>query len=340
MLIKLLNLVKMTWMLTWRMLLAGVFLFHGKYNDETPLIALLISVIMIFGFNKTLTIFPLLRILRKRPPVVPADGSGEVEERPRIKPKQPQSGKDRGIDKNAPQITGFVGTATNNGRITGFEPKALEEIPVPSFPNMTGVPGANLHDATGMIERNISLGVKGEENFAKALYKTRLLGKFATTWSVPVPAEDSFVPGPYGTDIDCVLATKNSIYLLDLKNYKSGDVRYYTYRNELYCEDLPTGKQVGETKTMSRNMEMAMSVMQHHFPDVKIIPLVVFMPTDKGEGVLDNVFWPGRIRAVNLAQFLAELTFEEEFAWNMPHSGAFGRIGNLLNMANKQKKGK
>jgi len=333
MLIKLFNLVKMTWMLTWRMLLAGVFLFNGRYNDETPLVALLISVIMIFGFNKTLVMFPLVQLFGKRPVLVPADGSGSTKVRTPAAPKQPG-------DDTSPEKQGYSERTSTKGRITGFEPEALETIPVPNFPTMTGVPGAGLHDATGMTQTNISLGVQGEENFAKALSKVRLIGNFATVWSVPVPDQESFKPGPYGTDIDCVLATANTIYLVDLKNYKSGDVRYYAKGNELFCEDNGTGNQVGETKTMSRNMEMATNAMKYHFPQAKIIPVVVFMPTNNGEATLDNVFWPGRIRAVNLAQFLAELSFEEKFEWNMPHAGAMSRIGHLLARANKDKKNK
>ncbi len=37
------------------------------------------------------------------------------------------------------------------------------------------------------------------------------------------------------------------------------------------------------------------------------------MPTYKGAGRLDNVFWPGHIKAVSLEEMLDELSREDKF---------------------------
>jgi len=333
---KLIHFVKMSWMLTWRLLLLDAIVFGGRSDTLLLAAAIIGSFVSVFFFNRTLVTFPLIRLLRKRPLVVPADGFGDAP-RPAAQPRTYQPAATSGRGPGRPHVgtpgTGTVSTASGNGRMTGFEPSALKNLKVPEFPTMTGKPGAGLHGAAGMSQTNITLGVAGEENFAKALGLSRMLGRFATTWSVPVPDQDAFVPGPYSTDIDCVLATGSAIFLVDLKNYKSGDVRYYNRGNQLYCEDGSTGKQVGEVKTMSRNMEMATSAMRHHFPQANIVPVVVFMPTDKGEATLDNVVWPGGVPAMGLTDFLSVLANQQDFAWNMPHAGAMSRVGSLLKMA-------
>lgn len=330
---KLIHFAKMSWMLIWRLLLLDALFFAGRFDTQFLAAAVIGSFVSVFFFNRTLVTWPLIRLLRKRPAVIPADGFDGAA-RPR--PTRP-SGYQRGPVKVKPQAPtvptgGTLATASANGRITGFEPSALKARTVPATPSMIGVPGAGLHGATGMTQTNITLGVAGEENFAKALSATGQIGRFGTVWSVPVPDQDRFVPGPYGTDIDCVLATGSAIFLVDLKNYKSGDVRYHSSGNLLYCEDGATGKQVGEVKTMSRNMEMATNAVRRHFPSANIVPVVVFMPTDKGEGVLDNVVWPGGIPAMNLTEFLSVLANQQDFSWNLPHAGALGRMGNLLTM--------
>jgi len=337
---KLIHFLKMSWMLTWRLLVIGTILFAGRHNDILPWFAIGASAVLVFGFNKTLRTWPLVRLIAGGKALMPANTWGEASSKPVRRtptrtpsrgPGRPNLGTPGGIQR--PSFVGHVGSATNNGRITGFEPKALESMGVPRSVSMTGAPGAGLHGAKGMSQTNIDLGVKGEENFAKALSLTGQIDRFKTVWSVPVPAQNSFVPGPYGTDIDCVLFTDSAIFLVDLKNYKSGDVRYFSHGNELFCEDGVTHKQVGEVKEMTRNMEMATNAVRNYFPHYNIVPVVVFMPTDKGEGVVDNVTWPGGITAMNLTEFLSVLANQRDFDWNAtPHAGAVGQFGQLLRM--------
>lgn len=327
---KLIHFAKMSWMLTWRLLVISTLLFAGRHNDLAPWIALVASGVSVFVFNRTLMTWPIFRLFTGKRVVIPADGWGN--DLPPTK-RQQSSGPRRGPAKPTTAPTGAVlSVASSNGRMTGFEPNKLEGRPVPTAPSMVGAPGAGLHGAKGMTQTNIALGVKGEENFARALSATNQLNRFGTIWSVPVPAQDRFEPGKYETDIDCILSTGSAIFLVDLKNYKSGNVRYYNQGNQLYCEDVATGKLVGEPKTMSRNMEMATSAVRGHFPQANIVPVVVFMPTDKGEGNLDNVVWPGGVPAMNLTEFLSVLANQQDFNWKLPHAGAVGRLGNLLTM--------
>lgn len=346
---KVVNFVKMTWMFFWRLILFSTLFFRSAYNEQVIWAAVLIAAVMVFGFNKTFVMFPIFRAFGKRPVIVPADGSGDTNARipsrprsPRVrtKPAKPtRQEPNNGVIVNVGKLE-YVPSATNKGRMTGFEPKHLEDLPVPNFPSMRGAPGEGLADATHFKKINLYLGQMGEQNFAKVLAKTNQLARFSTAWSVPVPAEDRLKPGPYGSDIDCIIATHDNIYLVDLKNYKSGDIRYHMKTPLLLADDVATGHQVGEVKTMSRNMEMATNIMRHHFPKVNIIPVVVFMPTNKGESFIDNVYWPGNIRAVNLSQFVTELSFQKDFSYDAPTGGAFARITNLIPNAITGKKNK
>ncbi len=335
---KLIHFAKMSWMLFWRMSLIGVFFFAGRVDSSMLLwIALGSAAVLVFIFNRTLLTWPIVRLLLGKPVLIPANSWGSNAVKGPAKPVTRAPHRGRGprtapVQAPVPTIPGYVPTATANGRMTGYEPSALETRPVPRAPMMVGEPGAGLHGAKGMSQTNIDLGVRGEQNFARALAASGQLGRFGTIWSVPVPDQDSFRPGPYGTDIDCILATSSAIFLVDLKNYKSGDVRYHSYGQDLYCTDAATGAQVGEVKGMSRNMEMATSAVRKHFPQANIVPVVVFMPTDKGEGVLENVVWPGGVPAMNLSEFLSVLANQQDFAWDQPLAGPFSRLSNLLNM--------
>ena len=207
-------------------------------------------------------------------------------------------------------------SATRDGLTTGYEPSTLKRQSTSiSFTSgkMHGRPGQGLEYATNLDEKRRALGVRGERNFAQALGMNGLLNRFHTVWSVPVPSESRdalghLQVGRFDTDIDCVIAAGDALYLVDLKNYASGDVIYFNEGDELYCQDASTGHSVGDPRKMSRNMEMATNIILEVFPapfDVR--PCVVFMPTDKGEGGIEGVYWPGRIQALNLTDFLAHL---------------------------------
>lgn len=337
---KLIHFAKMSWMFIWRFTFVSALVFGGRYMEALIPAAFILAGLSSFVFHRTLLTWPLLRLVTGKRVIIPSDSWGSdaipaaSNQRPAGHTARPSAGSGPGKPHVGPVGGGGIrlGTASRNGRITGFEPKSLEARPVPNVPAMIGTPGAGLHGATGMSQTNIQLGVKGEENFARALDATGQIRRFGTIWSVPVPDQERFIPGPYGTDIDCVLATGSAIFLIDLKNYKSGDVRYTAQGDALYCEDVATGKLIGDVKTMGRNMEMATTAVRRHFPKANIVPIVVFMPTDKGEGLIENVNWPGGIPAMNLTEFLSVLAQQQDFNWQLPHAGAFGLMGNLLKM--------
>lgn len=346
MLTRIFNFVKMTWMLTWRLAIPSFILFHGPHWNIILPVALVISAGTVFALNKTLVVWPLLKLIQRKPIIEPADTwSGEkAPEKPDTPTPAPHKPTGSGsYNRSTPQPTQrYLPTASQVGRITGYEPDALKARPVPRTMYMTGVPGSGLSDAEegdygSMSEAVVALGKEGEENFARALQAAGLLHRFHTTWSLPVPDQERFIPASYNADIDCALGTGRTIFLVDLKNYKSGNVRYYAEGAMLFCEDVPTGALVGETRHMTQNMQNATLALRGHFPDANIVPVVVFMPTNKGEGTIDNVMWPGGIRAMNLTQFLAELAAEPDFSWQAPHGGALARMGNLLRMREQRR---
>lgn len=340
---KILHTLKMGWMFSWRGLLFSAFFLQGRHSDAIMLGAIVLAFVLAFVFRRTIRIFPLLKLFTGRQWIYDFTDPRSYDSQPRQQApqsKQRQTGSSRPQPLATPHVSTapVVPAATRNGRTTGYEPRTLAADPLPRGGLMVGTPGAGLQGATNMSQTNIALGTTGEANFAKVLKKQGMLNKFHTIWSVPVPDANVFKPGPYGTDIDCVIGTATAIFLVDLKNYKSGDVRYYSRGNMLYCEDVATGNQVGQPKEMSRNMEMATSVSRKHFPHANIVPVVVFMPTDKGEGVLDNVVWPGGVPAMNLTDFLQVLASQGgalPYGNGDPNTLAAIRFGRLASPAPK-----
>lgn len=323
---KLFHLVKMSWMFSWRLLIVSVVISAGRLNDAVIPVAVILAAVMIFGFNKALRTWPLARLLTRALWLIPADTWGPEsqethkkylaeKEKDRQRKHARKNPSYRLPAKLRPTFSGFTDRASANGRMTGFEPRILESNSVPHSPLMVGAPGKNLGDGSDFSEEHIALGRQGEENFARALQKEHLLNSFLSIWSVPVPDKDStaLLGNAFGWDIDCVLATRDVIYLVDLKNYKGGSVKYETFEDLLYCSDIPTDSKVGEPKTMSKNMFYATQTMRRHFPNVQFAPVVVFMPTNKGEAILDDVFWPGGIPAMNLSQLLEALKAQKPY---------------------------
>lgn len=199
------------------------------------------------------------------------------------------------------------------GEMTGYEPRELEKVELVSTSLMKGEPGAGLSGSSFSII-NKKVGALGELNFAKALQKNDFLEKFATYWSVQYPFEYS--PGPDANtqaDIDCILISNKHIYLIDLKFYFQGDITWKTTKTNsgksaLQAIDNITGNWVGEPKEMSKNMYYATERIQSKINKLgikmKVKPYVVMMPTDRGLGKIDHVFWPGEIKCLTLIDFL------------------------------------
>ena len=123
-----------------------------------------------------------------------------------------------------------IAKASNDGKLTGFEPQKLEKYSLNQFELMFGEPGKGL-SASNFDNKMIQLGQEGELNFAKSLQKKNLLNRLVTFWSVHnLGIDDEKVPA----DVDCVIVSGNTIWLIDLKLYASGDVVYRSDKDFLY----------------------------------------------------------------------------------------------------------
>src|SRR5690625_1634457 len=205
------------------------------------------------------------------------------------------------------------------GTMTGYEPKKLESIELVPTPLMTGEPGAGL-SGSSFSETNKRLGALGELNFAKVLQQNNYLDQFASYWSVQYPFKYS--PGPdstLGADIDCILITRKSIYLIDLKLYFQGNITWKTItdNNTIQAVDNVTGNWVEKPRKMNRNMFYATERIQEKIDQLgikkKVKPYVVMMPTDRGLGKVENVFWPGQVECLSLTDFLKIIAKEKPF---------------------------
>ncbi|MCC3292399.1 nuclease-related domain-containing protein [Arthrobacter sp. zg-Y1110] len=341
---KFFHFIKMSWMLYWRAtLFTLIFAFAQGWRTPLMWLSLIAAGITVFYFDKALVTFPVIRAVFKKEDVL-LDLSNEpvrapVKEPEQVKPEVPPVPNPIKFPisfyepNRIPYFAGGVlEKATQDGRMTGFEPKALEGVRIPrTSRHWTGVPAGGLMVAEGMNKARNELGVRGEENFARALMKLGLTGKgFSIAWSVPVPSMDRFEPGKYETDIDCIIGTEDAVFLIDLKNYKSGDVEYFDFDDHISCRDRATKRHVGDAINPSRNMEMATNAVRAHFPKANIVPVVVFMPTDKGEGEIFNVSWPGGIPAINLSVFLEVLATQNRPVHASPNGMASAKLADLV----------
>ncbi|MFC0676130.1 nuclease-related domain-containing protein, partial [Brachybacterium hainanense] len=223
---------------------------------------------------------------------------------------------------------------TAPGRTTGFEPAALADVELGDAPFLHGVPGAGLA-GSGFGQEQIDKGQQGEMNFARALARAGSLSRFATFWSVQMPDETVGASTRFSSDIDCVLVTGRTVYLLDMKNYTQGDVTWFVEDGHLRMVDNPTGGYIGRPREMSRNMELAASRVRQKLVDLgirrRVEPLVVFMPTEAGLGTIDpGIRWPGDVPARGLDTVLEQLSAEPDFDPRSPDSEHLVRVFRWL----------
>lgn len=206
-----------------------------------------------------------------------------------------------------------------NGLMTGYEPRKLQQVMIKSTPLMKGEPGIGL-SGSGFSEGNIKSGALGELNFAKILQQNNFLDKFATHWSAQYPS--SFSPGPDNiskADIDCLIITKNTLFLIDIKMYSQGNVTWKILDNNkyIYAEDNITGNFAYKPTKMSQNMSKATERFKSKLDllgvKIKVQPYVVMLPTDRGIGNIENVYWPGNIKCISVMDMLAILEMEKPF---------------------------
>lgn len=220
----------------------------------------------------------------------------------------------------------WVDRATGPGFITGFEPQELESINLAPHTHMYGTPGAGL-SGSGFAESNIKLGQLGELNFAKVLQSQGMLDSYASFWSVQMPDAQIGASAQFNTDIDCILVSRDSVWLIDVKNYVQGAVTWHRESatdertgkevQQLVAVDNETGGYVGEPRRMSRNMQMAADRFTKRFEEsdlrLSVKSVVVMMPRRDGLGVIENVTWPDNIPAAALPRFLHWISEEQPF---------------------------
>lgn len=212
-----------------------------------------------------------------------------------------------------PYPKNFLNSPSHKGKITGYEPFYLDKVKLKTHELMIGSPGSGLSEST-FSEVAIRLGQTGELNFAKALQKEHLLDRLLSFWSIhnlDLNGEKT------DADVDCILVSSTTIWLIDLKFYLSGDVTYKSDDWHFYTFDNETGLQVKKPKTMTRNMSYAEKAFLKKFEKIskyfQIKSRVVLMPTNNGAGKVDNVYWPGKIKAITLEEILKELCNEPSF---------------------------
>jgi hypothetical protein len=295
------QLLKMVWMLAWRFAL--LFAIFGHSVNTGLILAVLLAVFVRYVLHSTIRIFPLFNLFRGRKPLIDL------------------SSKTNTTVSSESQSQNIIHKATNPGISTGYEPHCLETVVLPSthtVRNMRGVPGCGLNESN-FAHSSVQMGQMGETNFAKALAITSRIKKIDYSdfrygiiqtvhsfWSVAMPSEIAIrKPDPkFKTDIDCILVNGNTIILVDTKFYKSGDVTYTNNGSKLYCVDNATKNLVDKPRTMTKNMQMAKERFQKFFPKMNVEAIVVFMPTDSGSAIINNVYWPGNIPAMTINQAL------------------------------------
>lgn len=314
------QLLKLWWMAFWRL-----FIMLGLIGNAGFISILITAFIpafvlrVIFGY--TLDTWPMIKLFKKNNPLRSL--------RWRKKYRKPQSGlPNSGVST--------IGQDYRPGSITGYEPRSLEHVNISNSSLMYGNPGAGL-SSSGFSAENIELGQKGEINFAKSLTVAQnqtgypIIDMTNTFWSVAMPSKNFLTKDrEFDTDIDCIVLSDDTIYLIDLKYYKSGNISYRAVADELICTDLSTRKILGPPKKMSRNMAMAQDRFSKHFPQMQIKSRVVFMPTDKGSSQLNGVYWPGNIPAVGLLSMLDELSKINSSTTSKRAQEASKRIAQLL----------
>lgn len=297
---------------------------------------------LVFGLGRTIRIFPLLqlvfrfrnpfpRLYSRRPQYGPASRRLTPPSAPRAYTPPPSYGG-LAVPPGRSAAQPKLSKATEQGTMTGFEPRELDRLQLQVSPWIAGNPGYGL-DASGFEESSIRMGQAGERNFAKALQKTGLIDKFQSFWSASVPDRSALIASlTHDSDIDCILFNGHTVYLVDLKNYKGGNVTYAMENGGLVCKDNATGQYVETSSKLSQNMSMALDLMKTHLASTpyRVEARVVFMPTNSGIGRINGVYWPGHIRAVYLPDFLAELEKSADFDTSRDHSWLSSRLASLV----------
>lgn len=175
-----------------------------------------------------------------------------------------------------------------------------------------GHPGSGLADS-GFGQTQVKSGSKGEEIFAKLLSWDHILEYCSSYWSVWNPEKDG-EKNDHGTDIDCILKFGDHIFLIDVKNYRSG-VDYHTLipGKAMFCMYSKARVVAHEPYIFSANMAFAHYNLSHYLQangsPCTVESYVVLVPSTTGQAVLDaDICWPGGIHAMSYTSFVNMLS--------------------------------
>lgn len=324
---KIAEFLKVSWMAFWRLLLLSSLQENAAFS--AIILAPLFAFVLVFGAGYTVRTFPLLKIVTGKLPLVRVR-SGAVK--PQARASYPHASSQRSPAPSIRREEPLLKAATGKGAKTGYEPYELKRLTLKRSPWIVGDPGFGL-DSSHFDQSSVKLGQEGERNFALALQKSNLIDGFQSFWSCSLPSRSGFYrDSEFDTDIDCILFNGETIFLVDLKNYKGGDVTYVEEGGVLTCRDNATGKKLSISSKRSNNMAMALERFQAHLrgSGVKVEARIVFMPTNSGIGSIRGVKWPGNIPALYLPDFLSELSRSRGFKTTPHHHEVSGRINGLV----------
>lgn len=171
-----------------------------------------------------------------------------------------------------------------------------------------GYPGSGLQDSN-FAQHHIISGAKGETVFAKLLTWDNLLSRCISFWSV-ANIDDNGLPHASGADIDCMLLFGDCLFIIDVKNYRSGVAYANLIPDKAMVAYSPVEKVLVRSPYVhSANMALAQAHLQRYLrasgSNLKVKAYVVLVPGPKGQGdVPGDVRWPGGIPAMNYTRFL------------------------------------
>lgn len=189
-----------------------------------------------------------------------------------------------------------------------------------------GQPGVGLGES-GFGAARIQQGQQGELALAQLLCRTGVLRYAYSWWSLSIPGH----PGP---DVDCALLLRDTLWLLDAKQYRA-DADYYfqsqmageqaadrnakTHAIDLFKIDeslsfadrsgakLATNSTLVKTYEPSNNMAWAAGLYEEEFPMLTIKPVVLLSPTKRGiAGIMDQTYFPGGVPFDQSVSFVQE----------------------------------
>lgn len=337
--------LKVTWMGSWRVmtLFIGSDRTAGVWWLRALIIGAIFAALLVYVGNRTMRTFPIFKLLwnRWRIPgyrIFPSLGRNRLSEKfsadkYKIKTERRTTTPRR---KRAPATYpetlaqnpngwGYSNPVLRNppaakeskeiGYYTGYEPVMLRKVKPEKGRHTYGDPGSGL-SSSDFHEDQIRAGQMGETNFYKALAKEGLLDQVASFWSLGI--FDEHLNKLDDSDVDCVVFTNNTVFLIDLKMYKQGNLTYYNHGETIFSIDNVNGHQVGSVQTATGQMERArdnfkkaMRSSVWGLDSHNVRTYVVFLPTSRGIGLIDCQ-WPGQIEALPLPTVLAEIKEDVE----------------------------